>query len=171
MISTIGLGFTKASILVFYMNIFKRTVFRLGAQIMMGIVIGWTVSFFFANLFTCYPITPFVEPFYNHKCIQALSMWYAMSVSDIIVDIMILALPIPMVLQLQLRPKQKVGVLMMFLLGATWDPPKQLAFIRLTLFQRLRLQCYTHGGLLPRRWRIFSPLCGRDLWVFFPSLV
>jgi hypothetical protein len=46
-------------------------------------------------------------------------MWLSMSVSDLIVDIMILTLPIPMVLSLQLRPKQKVGVLAMFLLGAT----------------------------------------------------
>ena len=86
---------------------------------MIAIVGIWTTSFFFANLFTCYPITPFVEPFYGHKCIDAITMWLSMSVSDLIIDIMILTLPIPMVLNLQLRPKQKVGVLAMFLLGAT----------------------------------------------------
>ena len=118
-ISTIGLGCTKASILVFYVNIFRGKAFYIIAQTMMAIVGIWTTSFFFANLFTCYPITPFVEPFYGHKCINAVTMWLAMSVSDLIVDILILTLPIPMVLNLQLRPKQKVGVLAMFLLGAT----------------------------------------------------
>jgi hypothetical protein len=46
-------------------------------------------------------------------------MWYAMGVSDLITDILILTLPIPVVLRLQLRPRQKIGVLAMFLLGAT----------------------------------------------------
>ncbi|CAG8977585.1 hypothetical protein HYALB_00008361 [Hymenoscyphus albidus] len=119
MLSTVGLGFTKSSILVFYMSIFRGKEFVIAVRVMLGIVIVWTVSFFFANLFTCYPITPFVEPFYGHKCLDAISMWYAMSISDLIVDILILAMPIPMVLHLKLRPKQKIGVLAMFLLGAT----------------------------------------------------
>ncbi|KAA8564864.1 hypothetical protein EYC84_010635 [Monilinia fructicola] len=74
MLSTIGLGFTKASILILYMNIFRGHTFHLASQAMMALVITWSVSFFFANLFTCYPITPFVEPFYNHKCMRALDM-------------------------------------------------------------------------------------------------
>ncbi|KAB8290819.1 hypothetical protein EYC80_008456 [Monilinia laxa] len=122
MLSTIGLGFTKASILILYMNIFRGYTFHFASQSIMALVITWSVSFFFANLFTCYPITPFVEPFYNHKCMRALDMWYAMSVSDILVDIMILALPVPMVWQLKLRLKQKVGVLLMFLLGRLYVP-------------------------------------------------
>jgi hypothetical protein len=119
MITTVGLGFTKSSILVFYMSIFRGKLFRITAQVMLAIVFTWAISFFFSNLFTCYPITPFVEPFYGHKCLNAIAMWYAMSISDLIVDIMILTLPIPLVLQLQLGNKQKVGVLAMFALGAT----------------------------------------------------
>ncbi|KAG4030748.1 hypothetical protein MFRU_011g02030 [Monilinia fructicola] len=119
MLTTIGLGLIKSSILVFYMNIFVGAAFVLTARVMLVIVSAWTISFFFANLFTCYPITPFVEPFYGHKCINSVAMWYAMSISDMIVDILILLLPIPMVLQLKLRPKQKMGVLVMFFLGAT----------------------------------------------------
>ncbi|KAM3074407.1 hypothetical protein ACMFMG_002786 [Clarireedia jacksonii] len=119
MLTTIGLGLIKSSILVFYMNIFRGNVFVISARVMLAIVFTWTVSFFFANLFTCYPITPFVEQFYGHTCMNTVPMWYAMSISDMIVDILILLLPIPMVLQLKLRPKQKIGVLGMFLLGAT----------------------------------------------------
>ena len=46
-----------------------------------------------------------------------------MAISDIIVDFFILLMPIPMVLRLQLPIQQKIGVLAMFLLGATLDPP------------------------------------------------
>ena len=119
MLAVIGLGFAKASILVFYMNIFFGRPFRICAQAMLAIVVAWTLSFFFSNLFTCYPITPFVEPFYGHKCLDGVSMWYASCITDVIVDFMILFMPIPAVLKLQLPIKQKIGVLGMFLLGAT----------------------------------------------------
>ncbi|KAI0110607.1 hypothetical protein F4776DRAFT_674776 [Hypoxylon sp. NC0597] len=118
-LSTVGLGFVKSSILVFYMNIFYGKPFKIASQIVLGLVVGWTISFFFANLFTCFPITPFIEPFYHNNCVDGLALWYAMAISDIIIDVIILVMPIPMVLKLQLPLKQKLGVLVMFLLGAT----------------------------------------------------
>lgn len=33
----------------------------------LGLVVSWAISFFFANLFTCYPISPFIEAFYKHQ--------------------------------------------------------------------------------------------------------
>ncbi|KAI8960490.1 hypothetical protein F5Y11DRAFT_367390 [Daldinia sp. FL1419] len=118
-ISTIGLGFVKLSILVFYMGIFLGKMFGIVSKVVLGLVICWTVSFFFANLFTCYPITPFIEAFYHNKCVEGLSLWYSVAISDIIMDVVILTMPIPMVLKLHLPWTQKLGVLAMFLLGAT----------------------------------------------------
>ena len=102
------------------MNIFFGKAFRIATQAMLLLVFSWTVSFFFANLFTCYPITPFIEAFYGNNCVDGLSMWYAMAITDIIIDFIILVMPIPMVLKLQLPLKQKLGVLGMFLLGALY---------------------------------------------------
>ena len=85
---------------------------------MLSIVVAWTVSFFFSNLFTCHPVTPLVEAFYHNKCVDGVKMWYSSCYTDIFVDFMILTMPIPMVLRLQLPPKQKAAVLGMFLLGA-----------------------------------------------------
>ncbi|KAI1091711.1 hypothetical protein F5B19DRAFT_457258 [Rostrohypoxylon terebratum] len=118
-LSTVGLGFVKSSILVFYMNIFYGKPFKIASQVVLGLVVSWTVSFFFANLFTCFPITPFIEAFYHNKCVDGLALWYGMAISDILIDVVILVMPIPMVFQLQLPLKQKLGVLVMFLLGAT----------------------------------------------------
>ena len=119
MLATVGLGVTKASILVFYTNIFSTKRFRICAHVMLLLVTAWTLSFFFSNLFTCYPITPLVEAFYGNKCIDAVSMWYASCISDIIIDFMILGMPIPMVSRLQLPLQQKLATIGMFLLGAT----------------------------------------------------
>lgn len=84
------------------MSIFTTKRFRICAQIILIIVISWTVAFFFANLFTCYPISPYIEAFYKNNCVDGLSLWYAMAISDIIVDFFIILLPIPVVLKLQL---------------------------------------------------------------------
>ena len=119
MLSYTGLGFSKASILVLYMRIFTQRSFRICAQVMLGIVTVWTISFFFASLLECLPITPLVEPFYNNKCVNTIPLWYTGGISDILIDFMILTMPIPMVWKLQLPTKQKIGVLAMFSLGAT----------------------------------------------------
>ncbi|KAI4126443.1 MAG: hypothetical protein LQ338_003752 [Usnochroma carphineum] len=117
-LSTVGLGFTKSAFLLFYMSIFTTKRFRIIAQVVLAIVMGWTISFFFANLFTCYPISPFIESFYHNNCVNGLALWYSMAISDIIVDFFIILLPIPMVLKLHLPLAQRIGVLAMFMLGA-----------------------------------------------------
>lgn len=86
---------------------------------MLSVVVAWTLSYFFANLFTCYPITSLIEPFYGNKCINAVPMWLSVVATDLIVDVGILIMPIPMVLRLQLPWKDRLGVLGMFSLGAT----------------------------------------------------
>ena len=116
--SYLGLGFAKASILALCMRIFSIRKFRIVSQILLGVVGAWTISFFFASLFQCYPITPLVEFFYGKKCVNTLQLYYAGAYSDVILDFIILLLPIPMVLTLQLPWKQKVAVLCIFLLGA-----------------------------------------------------
>ncbi len=118
MLTYAGYGLAKASILVLYMRIFDVRAFRIRAKILLAIVIAWTISFFFASLFQCYPITPLVEQFYGRKCVNTIPLWYTGSSTDIFLDCLILAMPIPMVIKLQLPWKQRLGVLCMLLLGA-----------------------------------------------------
>lgn len=110
----------KASILFFYLSIFETRSFKLCAFTMLSLVAAWTLAFFFSNLFTCYPVTPFVEAFYGHICLNAVPMWYASCVSDFVLDISILSMPIPMVLRLKLPLQQRLMVMGMFMLGAVW---------------------------------------------------
>ena len=149
-LATAGLGLTKASILVFYRNIFTVHRFRLVANVMLAIVFAWTVSIFFANLFLCYPVTALIEAFYGNKCVNGVAVWFASTISDVIIDIVILAMPIPMVLRLQLPLKQRLGVLVTFLLGATYDPHPQLS-VNTNMYKRL---CYQHNS-----YRLLFP-CG-----------
>ncbi|KAF2788206.1 hypothetical protein K505DRAFT_286526 [Melanomma pulvis-pyrius CBS 109.77] len=117
-ISVLGLGLVKSSILVMYRNIFHVTKFRLVIDIMIGLVACWTISFFFSHLFTCYPITVFIEPYYGNKCVQTVPMFIAVLITDVIADLIILVLPIPMVLEVQLPMKKKLAVIGMLSMGA-----------------------------------------------------
>ena len=121
-LAIIALGTTKASILVFYINIFSVKKFKIWAYGMLTIVTAWTISFFFSNLFTCYPISPLVEAFYGNHCVNGPKMWYASTISGFITDFMILAMPIPMVLKLQVHWHQKLAIQGMFLLGTLSVP-------------------------------------------------
>lgn len=118
MISILGLGLIKSSILVLYKKIFDVRKFKLVIYAMLGFVIAWTISFFFSHLFTCYPITVFLEPYYGNKCVDTIPMFMSLLFTDVVADVAILILPIPMVLGVQLPMKQKLAVIGMFSLGA-----------------------------------------------------
>lgn len=104
MISIIGLGLTKCSILVLYKNIFDVKKFRIVVYCVLAYVIAWTVSFSFSHLFTCYPITAcmytllpsstrrssntanvraVIEPYYGNQCVQTVPMFLALLVSQV----------------------------------------------------------------------------------------
>ncbi|CAI6312475.1 unnamed protein product [Periconia digitata] len=119
-LSVVSLGLIKASILLFYKNIFSTRAFKWAVWVMMFLVVGWTVAYSFANLFTCYPVTPLIEPFYGNKCISGvIDMWLSVVYTDLIIDVGILIMPIPMVVRLQLPWQQKLGIMGMFLLGSS----------------------------------------------------
>ncbi|CAD6569874.1 MAG: hypothetical protein ASARMPRED_003298 [Alectoria sarmentosa] len=54
--STLTFGFTKLSVLLFYKRIFKGTFVKPSVWTMIAVVLIWTVAFFFANLFQCWPL-------------------------------------------------------------------------------------------------------------------
>ncbi|KAJ0301593.1 uncharacterized protein N0V96_007566 [Colletotrichum fioriniae] len=118
MISILGLGLVKSSILVLYYTLFPSQRFRYVVFGVLAFVIGWTVSFFFSHLFTCFPITVFIEPYYGNSCVQTVPMFLALLFTDVIADFVILVLPVAMVLKVQMPLKKKLAVIAMLGLGA-----------------------------------------------------
>ncbi|KAH7389419.1 hypothetical protein DE146DRAFT_619851 [Phaeosphaeria sp. MPI-PUGE-AT-0046c] len=119
MISIIGLGLIKSSILIMYKNIFAVRKFQIVVYVVLVLVVGWTISFSISHLFTCYPITAFIEPYYNNNCVETVPMFLALLFTDVIADIVILILPIPMVLNVKMELKKKLAVIFMLALGAS----------------------------------------------------
>ncbi|KAK3178291.1 hypothetical protein OEA41_000424 [Lepraria neglecta] len=104
LMQTLTFGFTKLAVLFLYKRIFVGKVFSITVWTMIGIVIVWTISFFFANLLQCLPITVDWTGWASTGCIEttkipaaeeALAIW-----------------------ALQMSVKHKLAVMFMFLLGA-----------------------------------------------------
>jgi hypothetical protein len=96
----LSIGPTKLSVLLFYRRIFAKNGarwFDILSMVMIFVVTGWTISFFFANLFECTPIESLwtLKPSDKRHCIQQLKMFLAQAYADVVTDGIIICLPIP----------------------------------------------------------------------------
>ncbi|KAI2642062.1 hypothetical protein GGS21DRAFT_501001 [Xylaria nigripes] len=123
LLSVLSLVFTKLSIVLFYRRVFTGHVFTAISSVLLVIISCWGVSFFFATLLECNPVSEawhslYGTPQHNARCYQYLPMFIATAISNMIVDIAILSVPIPIVWNLHISTKQKVAISGIFLLGA-----------------------------------------------------
>lgn len=118
MLSIFGLGLVKSSIFVLYLHLFPNALFKRVMFGMLVYVIIWTVSFFFSHLFTCYPITTFIDFFEGKNCVNQTAIFLTVLYTNVIADFVILILPIPLVIRLQLKLKTKIAVIGMLNLRA-----------------------------------------------------
>ncbi|MCJ1409433.1 hypothetical protein MMC19_003514 [Ptychographa xylographoides] len=132
--------FAKLSLLFFYRRIFRGAVFSAVNITTIVLVVMWGVAFFFSTLFDCTPINlsltlPPGSP--GVYCIDQTANFWGLSISDVLVDFIILVIPFPFVWKLQMSTKHKLGVSSMFLLGA------------LTIAASIaRLICFINAGKL-----------------------
>ncbi|KAK0386875.1 hypothetical protein NLU13_5188 [Sarocladium strictum] len=119
MLSLIGLGLVKSSILVLYLSIFPNRIFKWCVIGMLCYVGAWTISFFFSHLFICIPVTAFIDFFETRKCLDQVALFLTVLYTNIVADFVILLLPIPMVIKTQMKRATKCAVLGMLMLGAS----------------------------------------------------
>ncbi|KAI1172799.1 hypothetical protein F4777DRAFT_601255 [Nemania sp. FL0916] len=112
----------KLSVLYFYRRIFQGKIFSIVSLVLIIITSIWGASFFFATLFTCYPIhyawtSTNGQPEFEAHCFNPVPLFYANAVSNMILDIFILLIPGSMVWPLVMPTKQKIAVIGIFALG------------------------------------------------------
>ncbi|QSZ30119.1 hypothetical protein DSL72_004639 [Monilinia vaccinii-corymbosi] len=119
-----ALGFVKLSLIFFYRRVFTRDAaprFNVVTWLMIGIIIIWTLAFFFAILFVCgtdfsaYWTSTIVE---RDNCVDTDKLHNAFAMSDVATDFVIISLPVPMIFGLHLTIARKIGILAVFSLGA-----------------------------------------------------
>lgn len=116
---TIVVVLIKTSILFSYKRIFghvKATKYHIYA--LLGLSWAWGIAFFLTITFQCNPIDKAWIPEKPGHCIPIVPFLWGNSISNFIIDWMILLVPVIPVLKLQLPMKQKVLVGLSFLFGS-----------------------------------------------------
>lgn len=125
---TITRFFVRASIILFYLRVFPPSQDnKLGRilQYTMIFNVVYNISFLFAVIFQCTPISDFWtqwEGIHQGRCGNANILAWVAAATGIAFDVWLLALPFPQLLALNLHWKKKVMGGMMFFVGVAWVP-------------------------------------------------
>ncbi|KAK5111332.1 hypothetical protein LTR62_005172 [Meristemomyces frigidus] len=108
---------TKASILMQYLRVFsgKRTCVLCYILLAASLpVVLWAVL---GGTLLCTPVAKLWNPDLPGHCLSAHKYWTSVAAIDIIMDFLVLCVPIPAVFNLHLPSKQKISLVIVFLLG------------------------------------------------------
>ncbi|KAF5521068.1 Satratoxin biosynthesis SC1 cluster protein 4 [Colletotrichum aenigma] len=113
----IAICLVKISILFQYRRIFANEIMQkltMGGLIFMGL---WTFTLSILLPLVCYPVAKFWDDSIDGKCLDYLTIWYAMAGVNLVSDFVIFSMPIPVIKSLQLPRRQKRMLLLVFGLG------------------------------------------------------
>jgi hypothetical protein len=116
---TILITTIKLSILISYKRIFNMIRwFRIACYVLMALTAMWFVGVFFSVIFQCTPVDKAWKPLKPGHCIDLIAFLWGNSISNNILDYLILLLPVVPVWQLQVSKPQRVLLLGSFGLGS-----------------------------------------------------
>lgn len=115
------LGFVKISFLLFFLQIFPAKPFRRVVWLVIWLTVVSMVAFGLAATFVCSPVSfAWKQWDGEHKgtCINNNSLAFTHAAFNIFLDFVTLSLPMTQIWNLHLAMKKKIGVLLMFSVGA-----------------------------------------------------
>ena len=109
----------KLAILLLYNRVFGvNRKFRMALYVYGALVVMWWVASFLDTIFMCTPVqASWDKSIQNARCQNIRNAALATGVSNLILDIMILAMPLPVIWGLQASKRVKVSLTFIFLLG------------------------------------------------------
>jgi hypothetical protein len=113
----VAVNVTKASILAQYLRLFSSRSTRFVCYFLLVLLIPvlcWSV---FAGTFLCTPVAKLWKPQLPGHCMNARQYWLSAAAINIGMDFTVLLLPLPAITQLRLPRKQKICLILIFLLG------------------------------------------------------
>lgn len=119
---TYGLTITavKISILLLYRRIFDTFVFKRAILVVGFLCITWLCGNIFTVFFLCSPMSAAWDPklMFSDHCGDFQEFLMGISVSNLLLDVIILCMPLPMVWGVMLSTRKKLEVSGVFLLGS-----------------------------------------------------
>lgn len=108
---------TKASILAQYLRIFSSRNTRICCYILLLLLVPATCWSIFGGTFLCRPVAKLWNPSIPGQCLDPRQYWLSAAGVNMGMDFLVLLLPLPAITQLRLPRKQKLCLVLMFLLG------------------------------------------------------
>jgi hypothetical protein len=113
----VAVNVTKASILAQYLRIFSSRLTRFCCFVLLVLLLPAVCWSVFAGTFLCRPVAKLWDPQLDGTCMDPRSYWLSAAGINIGIDFAVLILPLPAITQLRLPRKQKICLVLMFLLG------------------------------------------------------
>lgn len=115
----IVLGLNKVSMVFLYLRIFIAKYFRRLCYASLAVVASWTVASTVATICQCLPIAAsWDKSITDARCTHSDAFWYSYGITNLITDAIIFALPMREVSRLHLPRREKIGIMLVFLMGA-----------------------------------------------------
>ena len=116
---TISITLIKISVLLFYKRLFRTStkLFPVSTWTIVGVVLAWGIAFLFSGIFQCVPVEATWDPNISGVCVDQKAWFLGQAIPNIVTDFLILLVPLPFLLRLKIGKAQKVGLLIVFLLG------------------------------------------------------
>ena len=110
----------KLSVLAFFQRVFPLPSVRIANMAIATVVIAHAIVVFLVAWFQCQPISKAWDHLVPGTCIDQLAWARYISVPNIITDAAMLVLPLPIIWNIQKSLAQRVGLMIIFVLGSLY---------------------------------------------------
>ncbi|KAL6233068.1 hypothetical protein BDW75DRAFT_246823 [Aspergillus navahoensis] len=117
---TICTALIKLSMLFLYLRLFPNALLRTIIFISLAITTLWALGSFLAQVLSCNPVSYYWNQWdgeHEGKCTSHNSLLLAHSITNIFLDILVIALPMPVLVRLQMSLEKRMGMCLMFAVG------------------------------------------------------
>ncbi|KAG9252520.1 uncharacterized protein F5Z01DRAFT_682666 [Emericellopsis atlantica] len=113
-------GLSKASLLMFYLQISPQKYFRIAIWVAIGMVATYTIVIAGLLLFACRPIRAAWDPYLmaDGDRLDTAALYIAIAIANIVSDVVLFIIPIPTLWGLKMPVAQKIGAAAMFGIGS-----------------------------------------------------
>lgn len=110
----------KISVLLLYRRIFVTAAFGRFTVVVGTLCIVWLFANVFGQVLLCFPMSAAWDPnlIFSDKCRDVQAMYYGVSISNMLLDVIILGMPLPLIWGLPLSRRKKFGLCGIFSLGS-----------------------------------------------------
>ena len=116
--------FVKLSILHLYSTIFTNNKsFKICVYTLISLCIGYAISDWLKLFLICRPFEYSWNKSIEGECADALQGWLVTGIMNLLLDVGIVVLPLPLLWRLHLSISKRIGLTLMFTIGAGFVTP------------------------------------------------